>query len=279
MKKKKSNLTALKNTLLERAKEKGACSDQYRRAANAETEEELLQVIYDNLRWCSDHMIINDEYLSGFDQEVLLKSGVANTGKENSGLANSGDWNSGDCNSGDCNSGYRNSGYRNSGYRNSGDCNSGYRNSGDRNSGDWNSGDCNSGDCNSGNWNSGDRNSGDCNSGYRNSGAFCLDPNPKVWLFDKPTDIPVREWEQSRACQILYSLDPTIWVPSSVMTNEEKEAHPHWETTDGYLKTITRQEAWKNLWGNLSDSDKKAFTTLPNFDAEIFFKITGIKVN
>ena len=202
--------------------------------------------------------------------EVLV---LCNTGKDNTGRGNSGDRNSGDRNSGDRNSGYWNSGDRNSGDRNSGDSNSGDRNSGDRNSGNWNSG-----NWNSGNWNSGYRNSGDSNSGYRNSGAFCIDPNPKLILFDQPTNILVKDWEQSEAVRIMTNLDPTIWVPMSIMTDEEKAKHPKYETTEGYLKTITLKEAWRNLWPNLADDKKKLFTDLPNFCPDKFLEITGVDV-
>jgi hypothetical protein len=216
-------------------------------------------------------------------------SGDSNSGYSNSGNWNSGNWNSGNWNSGDSNSGYRNSGDSNSGYWNSGNWNSGNWNSGDRNSGDrnsgdsnsgnWNSGNWNSGNWNSGNWNSGDRNSGDSNSGYRNSGAFCLDDNPVLYLFDKPTDIKVRDWENHEAVRIMSNLlENTMWIYSENMTDEEKERHPSHATTGGYLKTKTLKQAWADMWPNLSDKKKAVFTSLPNFDADKFFKITGIKV-
>jgi hypothetical protein len=209
-------------------------------------------------------------------------SGNSNSGNRNSGDRNSGNWNSGDSNSGDSNSGNWNSGNwnsgnSNSGNRNSGNWNSGNWNSGDSNSGDRNSGNRNSGNWNSGNWNSGDRNSGDSNSGYRNSGAFCTESNPKLILFDKLTDINVRDWENHEACQIMSNLDFTIWVPSSLMSAEEKEKNPKHETTEGYLKTIPIKEAWANLWGNLTDKKKSVFTSLPGFDSDKFFEITGIR--
>jgi hypothetical protein len=189
---------------------------------------------------------------------------VANQGKDNTGHSNSGDSNSGDRNSGDSNSG---------------NWNSGDRNSGDSNSGNWNSGDRNSGDSNSGNWNSGDRNSGDSNSGYRNSGAFCLDPNPKLILFDKLTEIGVKEWELSEAVKIMNNLlDLTMWVYSENMTEEQKKANPSHETTGGFLKVKTLHEAWADMWGNLSEDKRRVFTSLPNFDAEKFKIITGITV-
>lgn len=87
----------------------------------------------------------------------------------------------------------------------------------------------------------------------------------------------IREWENHEAVQIMSDLDPTIWVPSDMMSQEEKAANPKYETTDGYLKTISLKEAWANLWHNLSEEKKKVFTTLPNFSWEIFTEITGIE--
>ncbi len=47
----------------------------------------------------------------------------------------------------------------------------------------------------------------------------------------------------------------------------------------GYLKTLSYQNAWKEMWNGLSQSDKLFFQELPHFDSEIFFKITGIKID
>jgi hypothetical protein len=101
-----------------------------------------------------------------------------------------------------------------------------------------------------------------------------------LYLFDKPTKIKVREWENHKAVQIMSEfLNQTIWVPQNIMTEEEKKSHPKYETTEGYLKTITLKEAWKNMWPNLSEANKKVFTTLPNFDWKKFTEITGIEKN
>jgi len=142
-----------------------------------------------------------------------------------------------------------------------------------------NTGNCNTGRSNSGYWNSGNRNSGDSNSGYRNDGAFCSDNNPKIRLFDKETNILVKDWEQSKAVRIMSEyLNPNIWVYSSEMTDKEKKDFPTHETTGGYLKSISMHEAWKNMWGNLSEENKQVFTSLPNFDKDKFKVITGITV-
>jgi hypothetical protein len=196
-------------------------------------------------------------------------TGLRNSGNHNSGNCNSGDRNSGNCNSGDWSSGDRNSGHCNSGDWNSGDCNSGNRNSGNLNSGDWNSGDCNSGNCNSGDW----------NKTSFSSGVFCTE-QPKLIMFNKPTEITFAEWRNSRACRLLNRIDlrPTEFIWPRNMTDEEKVAHPEWETTEGYLKKLDTSECCHDWWMNLSMEEKCAIKNMPNFDAGIFKEITGIQV-
>jgi hypothetical protein len=90
----------------------------------------------------------------------------------------------------------------------------------------------------------------------------------------------VREWENSKAYQIMADhLNPNIWVPESLMSDKEKEENPSYKTSEGYLKTISLKESWANMWPQLSDENKKAFTSLPNFCSEKFKSITGIDVN
>ena len=233
---------------------------------------------------------------------------LCNTGSNNSGYRNSGHGNSGDCNSGDCNSGNRNSGdcnsgNRNSGYGNSGDWNSGYGNSGDCNSGAGNSGNYNSGCWNSGNWNSGDWNSGDFNSGNNNigyhnsgyhnrgnnnigyhnsgdwhSGIFNTEQQEYIFAFNKPA--------LKSAIVSIYAIpflrfDMSEWVPDCNMSQQEKEQHPEYVTTGGYLKKYEYKEAFRKSFEKakrLPDwpEQLKRLKALPNFDAKIFEEISGI---
>ena len=178
-----------------------------------------------------------------------------------------------------CNSGNRNSGNRNSGNRNSGN-----RNSGNRNSGDWNSGDCNSGDCNSGNRNSGNRNSGNRNSGDWNKTCFsngCFNTeSPKIFLFNKPSDWTYQDWLNSNARYILMDCPSNVlaWVWDDDMTDEEKEQHPEYSVTGGFLKHIEKETGRQMWWDGLSDRQKDIVMQLPNFDKDIFKEITGITV-
>ena len=167
--------------------------------------------------------------------------------------------------------------------------NAGLCNSGNRNSGDCNSGDCNSGDCNSGNCNSGNRNSGDCNSGNRNSGDWnntnfsngCFNTQePKILLFNKPSDWTYRDWLNSDARYILNQIPRNVveWVYSSDMTEEEKKSYPSYETTGGYLKILDGKDCSQIWWDGLSSEYRNIIVSLPNFNAEIFEKCTGIKI-
>ena len=252
----------------------------------------------DDSKYCTNkiHIIREITWQEVLDLVNLGKActGLCNSGDWNSGNRNSGNRNSGDCNSGNRNSGNRNSGNRNSGNRNSGDCNSGDWNSGDcnsgnRNSGDWNSGDCNSGDWNSGNRNSGNRNSGDCNSGNRNSGDWnktnfssgCFNTKEsKILMFNKPSDWTFRDWWNSEARYLLNKIQHNVleWIWSDDMTDEEKEQHPEYETTGGYLKELDESECGQIWWNSLSDHEKDIIKALPNFDAEIFEQVTGVHI-
>ena len=199
--------------------------------------------------------------------EEVLK--MVNMGKANAGLCNSGNRNSGNRNSGDWNSGNRNSGDWNSG-----DCNSGNRNSGNRNSGDWNSG-----DCNSGNRNSGNRNSGDWNKTNFSSGCFNTKES-KILMFNKPSDWTFRDWWNSEARYLLNKIQHNVleWIWSDDMTDEEKEQHPEYETTGGYLKELDESECGQIWWDSLSDHEKDVIKSLPNFDSEIFEQVTGVHI-
>ena len=227
---------------------------------------------------------------SGFCNSGNCNSGNWNSGNCNSGNCNSGNWNSGNWNSGNCNSGNCNSGNCNSGNWNSGNCNSGNRNSGNRNSGNCNSGNRNSGNWNSGNRNSGNRNSGNCNSGNRNSGDWnktsfsngCFNTvEPKIYLFNKPSEWTYRDWLNSRARRILNKIPAEIleWILLSDMTDEEKQLHPEAEITNGYLKVLDTSNCNLIWWRGLSAAEKLEIMRMPNFDKAIFKEITGIDIS
>lgn len=186
-------------------------------------------------------------------------TGRCNTGDCNTGNCNTGDWNTGDCNTGDYNTGNCNTGDRNIGNSNTGNCNTGDRNTGSRNTGDWNTGD----------W----------NKSSFNTGCFNTEEQ-KIMLFNKPSDITYREWIDSDARDLLNQIpkDVVEWIDEEDMTDEEKTAYPTYETIGGYLKVLDESECGQLWWNELSDCNKQIIKSIPNFDPDIFYKCTGIKV-
>ena len=175
---------------------------------------------------------------------------IVNIGKNCTGRCNTGDWNTGNRNTGDCNTGNRNTG------------------------------DCNTGDCNTGNRNTGDWNTGDWNKSSFNTGCFNTEEQ-KIVLFNKPSNMTYSEWLDSDARYLLNQIpkDVVEWVYEEDMTDEEKAAHPTYETTGGYLKVLDESECGQLWWGSLSDRRKEIIKAIPNFDAEIFFQCTGVRVD
>ena len=163
---------------------------------------------------------------------------------------------------------------------NTGDCNTGNRNTGDCNTGDCNTGNRNTGNRNTGDWNTGNRNTGDWNKSSFNTGCFNTEEQ-KIMLFNKPSNMTYSEWLDSDARYLLNQIpkDVVEWVYEEDMTDEEKAAHPTYETTGGYLKVLDESECGQLWWGSLSDRRKEIIKAIPNFDAEIFFQCTGVRVD
>ena len=158
-------------------------------------------------------------------------------------------------------------------------CNTGDRNTGDRNTGNWNTGNRNTGDRNTGNRNTGNWNTGDWNKSSFNNGCFMTE-EPKIMLFNKPSDWTYCDWLNSEARYYLNKIPRNIveWVWSGNMTEEEKAAHPEYKTTDGYLKVLDEADAAQVWWDGTDARVKEIIKALPNFDVAIFKDCTGIEV-
>ncbi|MGN0666446.1 MAG: pentapeptide repeat-containing protein [Huintestinicola sp.] len=210
---------------------------------------------------------------TGKDCTGINNTGDCNTGNRNTGDCNTGDWNTGNCNTGDWNTGNFNTGNCNTG-----DCNTGNWNTGNHNTGNRNTGDCNTGDWNTGNCNTGDWNTGNWNSTSYSSGFFNSKENP-IYVFNKPTSFCRNAILNCRGMDVLrWNYANSWWVSSENMTDEEKKAHPEHETTGGYLKNVDFKTACRMMWKKLSVNEKQAVKEIPNFDADVFEEITGIKV-
>ena len=147
-------------------------------------------------------------------------------------------------------------------------CNSGNYNTGYGNSGNWNSGNWNSGNGNSGYWNSGDNNSGYLNTSTQ---EYCF-------IFNKPVEKSVLSITKFPAF-MRFTL--TEWIPDSKMSQQEKNQHPEYATTGGYLKKYTYKEAFRKSFEEAKQlpdwpEQLEKLKSLPNFDAKIFEEISGI---
>lgn len=207
-------------------------------------------------------------------------TGIGNTGNCNAGNENTGDWSSGYWNSGTGNAGDGNTGDFNTGNWNTGNGNTGYKNTGDSNIGDENTGDSNIGNENTGKRNIGDSNTGDWNKSSFNTGCFNT-KEQTIMLFNKPSDWTFRRWLGSWANYLLNQMPKDIveWVYKSAMTDEEKREHPTYETTGGYLKVLDNSETAQKWWDSLDIDDKEIIKAIPNFDPDIFYECTGIRVD
>ncbi len=96
-------------------------------------------------------------------------------------------------------------------------------------------------------------------------------------FFNKESNWTEKDFLDSKVYRLLCNVDTKMWIYPNSMTAEEKQKNPSYITCDGYLKDIPFKEAFKNMWGNLSESNKEEFKKLPNWNSEIFEEITGVK--
>ena len=154
---------------------------------------------------------------------------------------------------------------------NEGNDNTGMCNTGNRNTGNWNTGDCNTGY----------RNTGDWNKTNNNTGCFMTEERT-IEMFNKPSGMTYADWERSMARNILFHMPQNIvniaWTSAENMSDAEKEAHPEFETIGGYLHEEEIKADVQSWWDELSSHDKETVMSIPNFDADIFFECTGIRV-
>lgn len=238
----------------------------------------------DNDKCCTNKIKIIEE-ITELDRKRVnadpSNTGYFNTGKNNSGHYNTGDNNTGNYNVGNDNSGKCNTGWNNGGDSNTGDFNTGWYNSGDNNSGDRNTGVHNSGHFNSGSWNRGMLNTGCYNTGNFNTGSFnkgsynsgfynvgdgntgCFNTTEeKIRFFNKPSNYTYSDWTTSEEATIM----------SKVMS-------PVFEMVEGSIEKLDEGKAAQLQWDSLTVKEQEIIKSLPNFDAEIFYQCTGIKVD
>lgn len=233
------------------------------------------------IQWDEVLRIVNiGKNCTGINNTGNCNAGNCNTGYKNIGDWNTGDWNTGNKNTGECNTGDWNVGDYNTQHGNSGNMNTGNFNTGNCNAGNRNTGDRNTGNDNTGDWNTGHQNTGDWNASSYNTGCFNTEEQT-IMLFNKPSDMTYVDWMTSEAKALLNRIPKSFveWVITEDMTDEEKAAHPTYKTTGGYLKELDATDCCQLWWDNLSLKEKDTIRAIPNFDPDIFYECTGIKVD
>ena len=130
---------------------------------------------------------------------------------------------------------------------------------------------------NTGHGNTGHGNTGHGNTGDGNTGYFCED-TPAATLFDRPS-----EWSHEQVQEHLPAVDLKCgaeWVDAKDMTDREKADNPTHSTTGGFLRVVDMPltDSFPLAWAEMSQGDRDKFTSLPNFDADKFERITGVRV-
>ena len=97
-------------------------------------------------------------------------------------------------------------------------------------------------------------------------------------MFNELSNWTYNDWIQSDACRVMKKISGCgmKWVIEKEMTEEEKEKHPEYKTTGGCLRK--RKSDAQKQWEELEEKERETVMALPNFEPEIFYEITGIRV-
>lgn len=130
--------------------------------------------------------------------------------------------------------------------------------------------------------NTGNRNTGDWNFTNRSTGCFCTEKQ-RIKMFDKETSWTIDDWYRSNGYDTMLSCpqktENVEWIQEKYMSEKEKEDNPTYKTTGGYLRVTEEYSDRQAWWDSLDEDSKNCVYDLPNFDAEKFYKCTGIKVD
>ena len=105
---------------------------------------------------------------------------------------------------------------------------------------------------------------------------FCTKES-KIRIFDIQTDMTMNEFKRTEWYRVfkLYPVRLTKWIKYS---KEEKRTDKNKAFVGGYLKKYSFKEACWIWWDELPVTEKEVVMTLPNFDKDKFFEITGIDI-
>lgn len=169
-----------------------------------------------------------------------------------------------------------NTGFHSTGYYSTGNRSTGSGSTGNCSTGNRSAGDCSTGNSSTGHHSTGDNSTGNWSISNYSSGHFSTIDYSGFSVFNK--ECSFEDWQNWKKPSWLY-FGLTEWIPENDMTNEEKENNPTYITTGGYLKVYDYKEAFQRSYNNATREEQLKIKTCPNFDAEIFYEISGIRVD
>ena len=131
-------------------------------------------------------------------------------------------------------------------------------NSGQGNTGHSNTGDRNTGHSNTGYWNTGNWNTGKWNTVNNEAGHFNTEEITTIRVFNKPCSLKV--WNDAYKPDFLF-FDLT-----------------YWDDVQGKQKEYEYKEAFMKSWLQADKINRMKVKDLPNFDSDVFFEISGIRM-
>jgi hypothetical protein len=183
-------------------------------------------------------------------------TGDRSTGNWSTGNWSTGNWSTGDRSTGNCSTGDWSTGDWSTGNRSTGDRSTGYRSTGNRSTGNWSTG----------NW----------STSSHSTGNFSTIDFSGLSLFNVP--ITKEQLNEIIFPSWIY-FDLTKWISEENMSEQEKNDNPNYSTTKGYLKVFTMKEAWLNAYNSVSREEQLKIKDIPHFDADVFFQISGIRLD
>lgn len=127
-----------------------------------------------------------------------------------------------------------------------------------------------------GNYSTGNYSAGDWSISNYSIGHFSTEDYSGYGCFDKPCTKD--EWEAVYKPDWLY-FNLIEWIPVDKMTNEEKEDNPSYKKDGGYKKEYDYKEAFQKSYNQATREEQLKIKKLPNFDADKFYEISGIKID
>lgn len=173
--------------------------------------------------------------------------------------------------------GYHSTGNGSTGHYSTGDGSTGNGSTGHYSTGDYSTGSYSAGNFSTGDHSTGDYSVGNWSISDYSTGHFSTQ-TPELTVFDEPCELEVwEEWIDNEAPLWLF-FELTEWVYEQDMADKEKQDYPKYKTTGGYLRVYDHQEAFQRSYNNATREEQLKILTCPNFNADKFYEISGIRV-